>query len=279
MANTWQSADGFQQNQNVMKQALGYFAFDTALMTAGGIAGGAMSRMPTRAEMHEKRLLNQLFAHDEEMGFHSQRVSRLSGRIAEELRLPASQIRVAEHAGLGHDFGKIKIPAEILKGTRQTLTAGERAIVNTHPIHSKALLETVPYRGVLKEVPTVASQHHEHLNGTGYPYKTTGDQMGMPARVVQVADKVDAMLGPRSYQAGHTPDEIITVLRREVADNHIDPRVVDAFLRIPAVELYRIAQIGHQPIGKQYFLDMNGKTIADYAATAGSAPRLVTIAK
>jgi HD-GYP domain-containing protein (c-di-GMP phosphodiesterase class II) len=272
MSSTWDSAEGFSENKSVAKQALGQFAFDSALMSAGGIAGGALSRLP--AQLAESKLLSKLYEHAPEFGYHSERVSKLSALVADEMGLSSADVIRTKHAGLGHDFGKIEIPERILEGQGK-LSPADRTTINTHPLYTRDFLREVPYVRSLSDVPETAAVHHEHLDGSGYPFKVSAPDITKPARAIAIADIFDAMLGPRSYQAGKTPTEIANVLTKEAAANHIDPEAVKALLRLPAGEVYHIAEIGHQPIPKEWFLSMEGKTIGDLAATTGDAPTLL----
>lgn len=275
MSDTWASGANLNEHKATMKETLGQFVFDTALMSAGGIAGGATSRIssvdsgwgnfrsrfPYRAYSHENKLWTRLYNHDPEMAFHSQRVAEFSGLIAKQMGLPRVDIVKAKHAGLGHDMGKLNISRDLLTQTTQ-LTPQQRTIINRHPTDTEHFLSAVPYNRRLQDVPRIAGQHHEYLDGTGYPNHVAANQLSTPARIVAVADKFDAMSGPRSYQAALRPWQVEQTLWREVAGNHIDGKIVAALFSLPAEQMYTIAQIGRQRIPDSALRSLRGNTMS-----------------
>ncbi len=128
---------------------------------------------------------------------HQRRVSQLASAIAREMRLPDENIEAIRIAGLLHDIGKIAVPIDILSMPRQ-LTELELAIVKTHCQVGHDILETVDFSWPLADI---VYQHHERLDGSGYPLGLRGENIMFEAKIVAVADVVEAMTAHRPYRA------------------------------------------------------------------------------
>jgi PAS domain S-box-containing protein len=127
---------------------------------------------------------------------HENRVGDLSVAIAAEMGLDLDTQYGLKIAGLVHDIGKISIPSEYLtKPTR--LTQSEYQILQTHPDNGYQILKSVDFPWPIAEV---AHQHHERINGSGYPMGLKGDQILLEARIVAVADVIESMATSRPYR-------------------------------------------------------------------------------
>ncbi|MBL7222818.1 MAG: HD domain-containing protein [Candidatus Brocadiae bacterium] len=160
-------------------------------------------------------------------GGHQQRVAHLSHRIALQLGLPNDQVEGIYVTGLLHDIGKIVIPAAILSKPG-TLTNAEMAIIRTHPQVGYDILKGVGFPWL---VSPVVLQHHERLDGSGYPAGLAGDEVLLEARVLAVADVVEAMASHRPYR----PELGLDLALAEVEkgrDTLFDPAAVDACLSL-----------------------------------------------
>lgn len=158
---------------------------------------------------------------------HQVRVSILAVRIGQQLRLPHDMIENIRTIGLIHDIGKVVMPAEFMARTHD-LSPSERLIVQRHPQDGFDLLQGADLSDAIK---LSVLQHHERLNGSGYPNKLKGNQILTEAKVVAVADVVDAMTSHRPYNAELGMDDAIS----ELTDNegtYYDPLVVDACLAV-----------------------------------------------
>jgi PAS domain S-box-containing protein/putative nucleotidyltransferase with HDIG domain len=127
---------------------------------------------------------------------HQRRVSRLSCAMAQEIGLPENQIEGLRVAGDIHDIGKIYVPAEILSKPGQ-ITAIEYGIIKTHPQVGFDILKTIKFPW---PVATIVLQHHERLDGSGYPLGLSGGAILKEARILSVADIVEAMSSHRPYR-------------------------------------------------------------------------------
>ncbi|MBN2141227.1 MAG: HD domain-containing protein [Desulfovibrionaceae bacterium] len=128
---------------------------------------------------------------------HQARVSLLACAIAEEMGLEPDRLEGLGVAGSLHDIGKIYVPAEILSKP-SALTNIERSLVKSHPEVGYEILKTVSFPW---PVARIVRQHHERLNGSGYPDGLLGDQILLEARILAVADVVEAMSSHRPYRA------------------------------------------------------------------------------
>jgi PAS domain S-box-containing protein/putative nucleotidyltransferase with HDIG domain len=129
-------------------------------------------------------------------GAHQRRVAQLARRIAEEMKLPASRVEGIFLTCLLHDIGKINIPGEILNRSGP-LTEAEALMIRTHPEVGYQILKNIEFPW---PVAIATVQHHEHLNGSGYPSGLAGDQIILEARILTVADVIESMASHRPYR-------------------------------------------------------------------------------
>lgn len=158
---------------------------------------------------------------------HQQRVSQLACFIARKIMLSEEQVEGLRVAGLLHDIGKIYVPAEILSKPGR-LTESEFNIMKTHPQVGYDILKTVEFPW---PVALTILQHHERLNGSGYPDGLSGEAIILEAKILGVADVVEAMSSHRPYRPALGLDKAL----KEISTNRAilyDPRVVDICLLI-----------------------------------------------
>ena len=160
---------------------------------------------------------------------HQQRVAELACTIAREMGLPENAVDAIRIAGYLHDIGKTTIPAAILYKPGP-LTPPEMALVKLHPVTAYEVLRDIDFGG---PVATIVRQHHERLNGSGYPDGLAGPRILLAARILAVADVVDAMTSHRPYRPAHTPEAALEEIRRGRGTLY-DPDVVDTCLRVLA---------------------------------------------
>jgi PAS domain S-box-containing protein len=158
---------------------------------------------------------------------HERRVGAISRAIGEEMGLPEETLKGLEIAGLVHDIGKISVPAEILaKPTR--LTDDEFGIVKGHALTGYQILNDVKFSWPVAEV---ALQHHERLDGTGYPSGLRGDDICLEARITAVADVIEAIATHRPYRPALGLDAALDEIEQHNGTAY-DERVVAAALRL-----------------------------------------------
>ncbi len=158
---------------------------------------------------------------------HQRRVSRLSVGIAREMGLPERQIEGIRMAGDIHDIGKIYVPAEILSKPGK-LTDIEFTIIKTHPQVGYDILKNIEFPWPIADIVV---QHHERLDGKGYPAGLKGDAILLEARIIIVADVVEAMSSHRPYRPAHGIDKALEEISLHRGTLY-DAAVVDACLRL-----------------------------------------------
>jgi len=129
---------------------------------------------------------------------HQERVARLAVAIAAEMGMTEDQVEGIEITAKIHDIGKVYVPMEILSKPG-ALTDIERQIIQTHARGSYDMLKPVDFPWPVAEI---SLQHHERMDGSGYPRGLKGDEICMDARILMVADVVEAMTYPRPYRPG-----------------------------------------------------------------------------
>jgi len=158
---------------------------------------------------------------------HQRRVADLATAIAEEMDLPEDRSRGVRMAGLIHDVGKIYIPAEILsKPTR--LTEVEWSMIKAHPQAGYDILKDIEFPW---PVARIVLQHHERVNGSGYPQGLSDKEILLEARILGVADVVEAMASHRPYRPAHAVEEALGEIRENRGILY-DPEAVDACLEV-----------------------------------------------
>jgi putative nucleotidyltransferase with HDIG domain len=143
---------------------------------------------------------------------HSIRVAGMAVEIAREMGMEPERVNLVRRAALLHDLGKLSVPNTILDKT-SGLTKEEWAVVARHPGLTRSILERV---SSFQELATVAGQHHEKLDGTGYPEGLMAAELSMESRVLVVADCYTALEEPRPYRGAVPPEEILTILAESV---------------------------------------------------------------
>jgi putative nucleotidyltransferase with HDIG domain len=178
-----------------------------------------------------KALVTALETRDLETHGHSERVVNFSLRLGRELGLDAEQMRSLEFGSLLHDIGKIGVPDAILRKPAK-LTEEEWVRMREHPLHGQKILRGIEF---LEGAAKVVAQHHEKWDGSGYPLGLRGAQIDLNARIFAVADAFDAITSDRVYRAGRSYDEALAELDA-FAGRQFDPRIVEAFRRVPREE-------------------------------------------
>ncbi|WP_446811398.1 HD domain-containing phosphohydrolase [Methylomonas sp. 2BW1-5-20] len=172
---------------------------------------------------------------DSYTGGHQRRVANLCSQIAAELGLDADRIHGLHLAATIHDLGKIGIPAEILAKPRR-LTAMEFGLIKEHPVIGFNILKDVSFPWPIAEI---IRQHHERIDGSGYPRGLTGDDLLLESKILAVADIVEAMASHRPYRAALGIDAALTEITRQRGLS-LDEQVVDTCLRVFQVHGYII---------------------------------------
>ncbi|MBM3350769.1 MAG: HD domain-containing protein [Betaproteobacteria bacterium] len=158
---------------------------------------------------------------------HQSRVAQLATAIAGELGMDADRIEGLRLGGMIHDIGKIYVPAEILNRPGR-LTHGELEIIRSHPEVGYEIIKDVKFPW---PVADMVLQHHERLDGSGYPHGLKGDEIILEARILSVADVVEAITSHRPYRPAIGIEAGLAEIEAK-RDQIYDPDVVDACLRL-----------------------------------------------
>ncbi len=127
---------------------------------------------------------------------HQRRVSELACALAKEMGMPSEELQAIKVAGDIHDIGKISVPVEIL-GRPSKLNEVEFGLIKTHPQVGYDILKNIDFPW---PVPQIVLQHHERIDGSGYPSGLKGEEILLEARIIAVADTVEAMASHRPYR-------------------------------------------------------------------------------
>lgn len=158
---------------------------------------------------------------------HQRRTSDIARSIAQEMGLSSEQVDGIRMAGVIHDLGKISIPAEILSKPG-LLGKMEYSLIKNHPETGYNILKGIDFHWPVAEI---VRQHHERLDGSGYPDGLQGDEIMLEARIIGVADVIEAMSSHRPYR----PSLGAAKAFEEILHNRgilYDPAVVDASVRL-----------------------------------------------
>ena len=158
---------------------------------------------------------------------HQRRVSGLAGVIAKDMGLSDEKIEGVRMAGLIHDIGKLSVPAEILSKPSQ-LTGTEFDLLKAHPQVAYDILKAIHFPWPVAEI---VLQHHERMDGSGYPQGLKGDDILLEARILAVADVVEAMSSHRPYRPVLGIDKAKEEIRKNKGKLY-DPDVVASCLRV-----------------------------------------------
>ena len=155
---------------------------------------------------------------------HSERVAALSVEIARNMGLSSKDLKVIQMGSLLHDIGKIGTPRDVLDKPGK-LTDEEMRVMRDHVRTGVRILEPI---AAFREALPIVAQHHEWLNGQGYPEGATGADISLYARIVAVADCYDALTSDRPYRSGLPREQAVQLLRQR-SNVQFDPAVIETF--------------------------------------------------
>jgi putative nucleotidyltransferase with HDIG domain len=170
-------------------------------------------------------LVRQLAAKDTYTEGHTRRVALLAVEVGEELGLPPARLRELATGGLLHDIGKLGVPDEVLKKPG-ALNDEEYAIVQKHAVWGEALLGRL---GFSSRIRRLVRDHHERLDGSGYPHGAT--LLSLETKVLAVCDVYDALCSDRVYREAWLHERAVALLREEAGEK-FDARCVEALSRV-----------------------------------------------
>lgn len=158
---------------------------------------------------------------------HSQKVAELCQHLAKELGLNVEMQKALYLTGLVHDIGKLHTPEEILHKPGK-LNESEYLCIQRHSTDSRYTLQMVFGQSVVCEW---AGNHHERLDGSGYPRGLQGSAIDLPSRIIAIADVFQALTQARPYRGSMSLNEVMNIMRHEVSCGRLDSQVFDVIVR------------------------------------------------
>jgi HD-GYP domain-containing protein (c-di-GMP phosphodiesterase class II) len=189
----------------------------------------AWEKLPDWAESAARSLMEALRLRDPYTYGHCRRVARHARLLAKAAGLSEWEQKKVEFAALFHDLGKIGIPDEVLNKPGR-LTAAEALIIREHPVKSVEIITPLAKIPFFEATVPGVLHHHERVDGCGYPYGLSGDDIPVIARIILIADTFDAMTTTRPYRKG-LDHEIAYKELRKFAGRQFDPQLVKIFLQ------------------------------------------------
>jgi HD-GYP domain-containing protein (c-di-GMP phosphodiesterase class II) len=177
---------------------------------------------------HLRGLLARLGEKDTSTDEHTRRVALRAVEVGEELGLAPARLRALAVGGLLHDVGKLSVPDGILKKPAG-LDDDEFAVIRRHPDWGHELVGRVA--SYPDAVRTLVRDHHERLDGTGYPRGLGGAEISLDTRILAVCDVFDALVSKRVYRDAWTPERALGLLRTQ-AGSAFDRTCVEALARV-----------------------------------------------
>ncbi|HDI1212394.1 TPA: HD-GYP domain-containing protein [Aeromonas hydrophila] len=175
--------------------------------------------------------LARIRAKDAYLMEHSMNVAILLANFGRYLDLDRSVLKELTLGGLLHDVGKIMTPDEVLNKPGK-LTDEEFAVMRQHVVHSYEILSNTP--GITATMLEVAANHHERLDGTGYPQRLKGEQLSLYTRMSGIVDVYDAVTADRVYKQGMQPTQAFRILLKGI-NHHFDAELVTKFIKCMGV--------------------------------------------
>ncbi|MDD5669193.1 MAG: HD domain-containing protein [Candidatus Omnitrophica bacterium] len=159
---------------------------------------------------------------------HGKRVAKLACAIAKAMEYPDEEIKIVRYAAVVHDIGKLRLPAEIINKPG-VFNNDEIGIVRKHPeLGYSLLMQIIKSEFVIAQT---ALQHHERINGSGYPFGLCGDDIIPFAKIIAVADVVDVMVSPQVYRSALSMNEALQEIKQNSGFLY-DPEIVAVGLTV-----------------------------------------------
>jgi HD-GYP domain-containing protein (c-di-GMP phosphodiesterase class II) len=179
-----------------------------------------------------RALMERLAAKDTSTEEHTRRVAMLAVVVGEQLGLSPNRLRSLAIGGLLHDIGKLSLPDAILQKPG-SLDDHEYEIVKLHPQRGRELLNELG--GFDETIERLVLDHHERLDGSGYPRRLRGEDLALETRILAVCDVYDALVSPRVYRPAWPQEEALALLRDD-SGIAFDARCIEALERTVSVE-------------------------------------------
>ncbi len=189
-------------------------------------------------------MVKAIEARDPYTSGHSLRVAQVAGQLARERGLGGKAVEHITTAALLHDVGKIHEDFAPLLRKDSKLDPTEKALMQTHPTRSAELVCTISaFRGTIEQA---VRHHHENYDGTGYPLGLAAEAIPVGARIIMIADTMDAMTTDRPYRRALSYENVVQELRK-FAGRQFDPALVELVVRSSAIRAIVAARLAREP--------------------------------
>ncbi|OQX57936.1 hypothetical protein B5M50_05135, partial [candidate division KSB1 bacterium 4484_219] len=185
-------------------------------------------------------LASTIDARDPLTAGHSRRIMLYADEIAKLANFSIEEREILRTAALLHDIGKIGVRESILT-KKSKLTPSEYEHIKSHVVYTRAILKKIHFSWKFRQVPQIASSHHEKMNGSGYPEGLKGDAIPVGGRILAIADLFDALTSKRHYADRMKFEKVVQILEQG-ADLEYDAELIEAFKRIPLDRLVLILE-------------------------------------
>lgn len=183
---------------------------------------------------------------------HSERVARYTVALGKKLNMPPEQLKMLEYAAILHDVGKISIPDAVLQKPG-AFTPEEYEIVKKHAVYTKDILSNIYSGSDFRDIPRIASSHHEKLDGSGYPAGLRAEDIPLMARIIAITDVYDALVSyDRPYKPAMPQEKALDILKQDAAKGKFDSGLLDAFIEH---KLYEIERREHVRISTEFSIE------------------------
>lgn len=234
----------------VLNKVTGPFTSDDELLlnAISGIAATQIENAQLYAEQKRtfestiETVASTIDARDPMTAGHSKRVAMFCEEMANVLGLSGEEREKLRIAALLHDCGKIAWDDDILRRTGR-LSAGQLSVVRSHPARTRRILEQIHFPKHLRDIPLIASSHHERLDGSGYPLGLKGEEISPLARILAIADVFEAMTSKRTYRGRIGIQDVLAELRRG-SHRLYDALYVEALGKITVLRFLEIVNDG-----------------------------------
>jgi len=180
--------------------------------------------------------------------WHSTNVAKYAVAFARDMGMKPTQLEEIHIAAILHDMGKIGI-SEVIISKPTNLSREEFDIMKDHPAHGIRILEPIGFSSAIIDA---IFQHHERFDGKGYPRGLAGEKISLAARILSVADTIDAMISERPYRGRISIQDVLRELERE-SGGQFDPRVAASAQRLIGKGLLKLGPHSHYqyPLGTE----------------------------